>query len=339
MAESGKKKHSVGSDSNWLKWFLKPFKDLRFRYQLYVFFICLLISAFIWLSIKLSKEYTTAVKHPVEYVNLPQDKVLTNDLPREVYLKVNGRGTELLKARLKEPNDPLKISLEDVQLEKQGEYKFSAQVPAVWFLSQIARESKYYDKLVDITPDTLVFQFEELKYRKVPVDAHLDYQLDHQVWLRKPMSISPDSVVISGIARAVDTVNAVSSEKINLGTVRNKIQREIKLKEFSTRFLSLERDSVTIKLPAEEYTESQVTIPIQAETPQGVNLKTFPERVTITYRVALKDYERVDASGFRAGVSYQPGNGQFLPVEVDRKPGYVRITELEPKEVEYILLQ
>ena len=339
MAESDKKKHSVGSNRKWLSWLIKPFQDLRFRYQLYVFFICILISAFIWLSIKLSKEYTTAVKHPVEYVNLPQDKVLTNELPDQVYLKVKGRGTELLKAQLSDPNEPLKINLADVQFEKQGEYTYSAQVPAVWFISQVARQSKYYDKLVDINPDTLIFRFEELKYRKVPVNVQLDYQLDHQVWLREPLQIFPDSVVISGIERAVDTVNAVPTEKIDLGTVRKKIQRAIELKEFPTRFLKLEEDSVTIKLLAEKYTEAQVTIPIHTDTPQSVKLKTFPETVTITYRVSLEKYERVDGSNFQANVRYRPGSGQFLTVEIVRKPEYVRITELEPKEVEYILLQ
>lgn len=337
MAEPGKKKHIAGKE--WLGWALKTFKDLRFRKQLYVFFICLLISVFIWLSIKLSKEYNTSVKHPVEYTSYPQDKILTNNPPGKIYLKVKGRGTELIEARFREPNQPLQINLSNVDMRQVSKHQFHSQVPAVWFLSQIARQSKYYDKLIDIDPDTLEFRFEDLKYRQVPVKPNLIYKLEDQVWLRKPTSVEPDSVVISGTVSAVDTVKAVYTKKINLGKISQEVTKPVKLKDFSTKFLSMEKDSVVVKVSAEKYTESQVIVPILAETPPDVDLKTFPDKVTITFRVSLEDYDRVNSSMFRAVVSYSPENGQFLPVEVDRAPGFVRIAEISPEEVEYILLQ
>jgi len=337
VAESGKKKHIAGKE--WLDWALKTFKDLRFRNQLYVFFICLLISAFIWLSLKLSKEYNTSVKHPVEYTSLPQDKILTNNPPGKIYLKVKGRGMELLEARFREPNQPLQISLNDVDMVQISEHQFRSEVPSVWFLSQIARQSKYYDKLIDINPDTLEFRFEELKYHKVPVKPNIDYQLENQTWLRKPISVEPDSVVISGIVSAVDTVEAVYTTKTKLGKINQEVIKPIRLKEFPTKMLSIEEDSVVVNVPAEKYTESQVVVPIFAETPPDVDLKTFPDKITITYRVSLENYERVNSSMFSAVVSYSPDSGQFLPVKVDRAPGFVRITEISPQEVEYILLQ
>ncbi len=337
MADSGKKKHIVGKQ--WLDWVIKTFKDLRFRNQLYVFFICLLISVFIWLSIKLSKEYNTSVKHPVEYINQVQDKVLTNDPPDRVYLQVRGRGMELIKARIREPNEPLQINLSNVELEQISEHRFQSQVPSVWFLAQIARQSKYYDKLVDINPDTLRFEFEEIKYRKVPVKHRLKYDLGEQLWLRRPVSVIPDSIVISGIVSAVDTVSAVYTRKINLGTIEQAVSRNITLKSFKSPFLEKEEDKVMIKIPAEKYTESQVSIPIHAKTPRDTELKTFPEKVTITYRVSHADYEKVNSSLFRAVVNYKPESSQFLPVEIVHAPGYVEITEVEPQEIEYIFLQ
>jgi len=322
-----------------LDWVLNTFKDLRFRSRLYVFFICLLISVFIWFSIKLSKEYNTSVKHSVEYSNFPQDKVLINSPPANVYLQVKGQGTELIKSIINEPSQPLQINLDDIELEKTGEHSYVSEVPSVWFLSQIARQSQYYEKLVDIKPDTLLFRFEDLKFKKVPVTIRLDYKLGDQVWLRKPVTVNPDSVVVSGIISAVDTVSSVPTRKTDLGLVKEQINKRIKLKEFSSQFLNSEVDSVSITLASEKYTESQVTIPIHANTPEGTALKAFPERVTITFRVSLENYERVDSSMFRAAVNYQPGKGQFLKIEIVRAPNFVRINEIEPKEIEYILLQ
>lgn len=337
MAESSKKKHIAWKE--WLDWVLNTFKDLRFRNRLYVFFICLLISVFIWFSIKLSKEYNSSVEHSVEYNNLPQDKVLINSPPDNVYLQVKGQGTELIKSIINEPSQPLQINLDDIVLEKTGKHNYVSEVPSVWFLPQIARQSQYYEKLVDIKPDTLLFRFEDLKFKKVPVNLRLDYKLGDQVWLRKPVTVNPDSVVVSGIISAVDTVNSVPTRKTDLGLVKEQVNKRIKLKEFSSRFLNSEVDSVSVKLSAEKFTESQVTIPIHTNTPEGIDLKAFPERVTITFRVSLEDYERVDSSMFRAAVNYQPEKGQFLKVEIVRAPNFVRINEIEPKEIEYILLQ
>ena len=112
-----------------------------------------------------------------------------------------------------------------------------------------------------------------------------------------------------------------------------------KLQDYSSRFVNLERDSVRINIPAEKYTEAQLELPIRTNTPRGVTLKTFPEKVQITYRVSLEDYEKVSKSMFRAEVTYKHSSGQFLDVELVRSPGFVRITEVTPKETEYILLQ
>ena len=59
---------------------IKILKDRKFRQNFYVFFICVVISAFIWTLIKTSKGYVKTVNYPITYINSPKDKILINKL-------------------------------------------------------------------------------------------------------------------------------------------------------------------------------------------------------------------------------------------------------------------
>ena len=187
---------------------VRNLKDPEARNNLYVFLICLFISLFIWLSIKLSKEYHATVEHKVNYVNIPDDKVLVNNPPGEIKLKVLGHGMELLKVKYGGSSDVLQLDVSEAEIKASGE-KFKAELPTVWFIPQVARQTNYYDNLIDIKPDTLELLFETLKYKKVPVAHRFDFKLEKQVWLQDSISYSPDSVVVSGRESQVDSVNSL----------------------------------------------------------------------------------------------------------------------------------
>lgn len=201
-----------------LKRSLLKLKDPEARNRLYVFLICLLISFFIWLSIKLSKEYHTTVEHPVSYVNIPQDKVLVGDPPRTVSLKVLGQGMELMKVKLGKPSTSLQIDISEAEiLPESGSNRYYAELPTVWFISQAGRQTNYYNNLIDIKPDTVVLHFEDLKYKKVPVMHRLRYTLAQQFWLRDPVQYKPDSVVVSGVESQIDTITSIPTKALKLG--------------------------------------------------------------------------------------------------------------------------
>ncbi|MGM0565356.1 MAG: hypothetical protein ACQESX_01250 [Bacteroidota bacterium] len=317
---------------------VKNLKDPEARNNLYVFLICLLISLFIWLSIKLSKEYHATVEHEVNYVNIPDDKVLVNNPPGKIKLKVLGHGMELLKVKYGGPSDVLQIDVSEAEIVADEE-KFKAELPTVWFISQVARQTNYYDNLIDIKPDTLLLRFEDLKYKKVPVEHQFSFKLDKQVWLRKPVRYSPDSVVVSGRETQVDTVRKVFTEPVKLGTLSSPVTRRAKLDPPEGMNFSLSNDSTTVVIPCERYTEEQVNLTVEPVTPDTVRIRTFPREVSVTYWVSLDDYQRLNEEMFQAVVSVSEEENRFLPVQIRRVPDYVKIVEVNPSEVEYIYLK
>jgi len=81
------------------------------------------------------------------------------------------------------------------------------------FLNQIGRQSGYYDNLVDVSPDTLVFVYDKMSFKKVPlvfvydkmsfkkvpVKLNIEYSMQKQYWVDGDVRYYPDSITIHGI--------------------------------------------------------------------------------------------------------------------------------------------
>ena len=94
-----------------------------------------------------------------------------------------------------------------------------------------------------------------------------------------------------------------------------------------------------ISLSVEKYTESTIKIPI-VNTVNEYKIKTYPDFVIVTYLVTLENFNRVNEEMFTASVNIEENNNSNrLKVHLIRKPSFVRITRIEPEEVEYLLLK
>ena len=100
---------------------------------------------------------------------------------------------------------------------------------------------------------------------------------------------------------------------------------------------------VKITIPVEKYTEAIINIPVKAMAGNpGIKIKTFPEEITVTYLVALKDFNKIDQNMFK--VSANPGplmhnSPRILKVKLIQYPPFVKITKIEPEMVEYVILK
>jgi hypothetical protein len=82
---------------------------IRLSQRASTFLVCLIVSILLWISQALSRDYTTRISLPLEYVNLPNDKVLAEPLPTQISVEVKTSGFDLMKFGLKHPIHPIVI--------------------------------------------------------------------------------------------------------------------------------------------------------------------------------------------------------------------------------------
>src|ERR1700750_3425788 len=88
-------------------------EGIRLNRRVFTFFICVLISIFFWLLMSLSKEYTITVSFPVNYVNLPTDKIISNHLPETIDIEIKATGFNLLFYKIKQQRETVLLDIND----------------------------------------------------------------------------------------------------------------------------------------------------------------------------------------------------------------------------------
>jgi hypothetical protein len=313
-------------------------RDDRFRYKLYVFLVCLGISIFLWFLIALSNESVSTLEYPIRYTNMPENMMMVNHPDSTLTFRVASGGFEMITLKYLSRRKPIEIDLNNLNLEEKSGF-YTATFSTSRLSKELLAKNKFSEELVSISPENLYFRFEPLVGKKVPVKPIVTLSFQGLYRLSDSIQSKPDSVLVVGAKQILDQIRFVETKD---KTVRNisgpmKVMADLMTPELNGQ-LKVVPQQVELTIHAEQFTEA--TIELQVETEQNnIRVKTFPERVKVTYLVALKNYNRIDKGMFRAIVSIpQDQNISQVPVNIVAKPSFTEITKIEPGQVEFLVL-
>src|SRR2546423_784604 len=89
----------------------KPTPKLKLNKKVSVMLICLLFSALCWFLIALSKDYVAHVTFKLQYVDVPVDYVIANDVAETMKLAVKTSGFRILAIRLSKTFNPVIVDV------------------------------------------------------------------------------------------------------------------------------------------------------------------------------------------------------------------------------------
>jgi YbbR domain-containing protein len=313
---------------------------IKFDRKLLVFLFFLFLSTIFWLLNELSKNSTTTIAYPVKYTNLPKDKVLVKELPSRFELTIEAPGYTLLKYKVSNRLLPLIFDLNQYGFTIMGgssSQKFFILTSRV--RTGIARQLRSDVQILNISPDSLIFEFGEIVQKRVPVVPDLSIELAKQYMVAGEITIDPDTIMVSGPDLIIDTIQQVFTRKEALTGVNQSTTHSINLEAIKN--VTYSEKKVTITIPVEQFTEAVLDIPIEkVHVPDSLILKTFPGTVTLTCKVSLSNYEKLTPHHFRAVVDYEAIEkklGNKLKVSIVKAPEYVRSIRFHPVNVEFII--
>jgi len=304
-----------------------------------IFSFFLLIAFFIWFLKALEKNYSTVIDYPVRYRDLPENKALLGDVTDHLELTVNAHGYVLLQHRISSRYIPLVISLESFRLNNFGSNQSGFSYLETRYLNEYIQNQLGSDfEILDVSPDTLVFPFAELVKKNLPVRADLDFQLDQQIILKGNYLLEPDTVEVTGPDYLLDTMQEVVTRHKDLGLIAESDKYDlIPLLPSSVRSRP---ETIRASLEVEKFTEKTMNVPVtMMNVPDSLRVLTFPQHVSLTCRVGLSNYEKLQAAAFRVVVDYNQIRQEEnrLPINLGRVPEYVQSVSFTPKTVEYLI--
>ncbi|MFC2132249.1 hypothetical protein ACFLRG_00470, partial [Bacteroidota bacterium] len=145
---------------------------------------------------------------------------------------------------------------------------------------------------------------------------------------------------ITGPDVNIDTINFVSTEYYEIKKLRKAFNRNLSIVKPHDKVI-LSHDKVNVNIAVEKFTERELNIPIEAENlPDSLSLRTFPGNLKLKFHVVLSEYEKYEATHFRAVVDYnsiEQNLNNKLRVKIVKSPDNIYLVSYSPTNVEYII--
>jgi hypothetical protein len=316
---------------------------IRKKYLVFLFFV--LLSAFAWYIRALGDNYITEIRYPVKYANFPPNRILSKSPPAFLNIQVRADGFTILSYKLKLKRalrfDVNSFSLYSLTEDSTSVYLLTRNINER--LTTALNETNKNLEILDISPDTLFFNFSRLRKRNIAIKAAIiknELMFARQHMLNGEPYIIPDSVVVSGPSSMLDTLKYIYTEPIELENEADTIEKTRHLKTFDER-VTYSLNKVKVVIPIDRFTESEYEIPIDAvNVPENLVIKTFPNKIRINYLITLSNFNKVTSGSFHAFVDYNSIDIDINPklkIELDSLPAMVQNVKIKPAYVEFLI--
>lgn len=121
-----------------------------------VFAFFLFLSFIFWYLNSLGKDLETDIRYPVRYVNIPKNRILTDNLPSRLNLLLKGPGYSILNLKISGNKAPLEIDISRSGSKNNRNGKSADYYIVTSDLVQnINSQLKSVCKVISVKPDTL----------------------------------------------------------------------------------------------------------------------------------------------------------------------------------------
>jgi hypothetical protein len=287
----------------------------------------------------MSRVHNDTISIPVTYAHIPENMMVGNNLPDHITIDVQARGFRLLYNRVIQNWSSVEISVDPDGTIAKSKRNFLV-LPLQSRINDITGQLGRDVKVISIQPDSIYFRFDVKSTRRVPVIPVGEVRFREQYGQSGPIRVFPDSITISGSRRDLEAIDSVVTEKFAAPSLRTTYRNWAGIKPISGVMFSQPR--VEVEIPVEAFTEKTLEVPVtMVNIPDSVKMQIIPEKVTIKVWVGVSQFAKVVPESFGLEVTYPSPAQRNIPkviVSVARQPAFVRIIDIDPPSVEYIIM-
>lgn len=300
------------------------------------FIFCILLSCAMWLINALSEKYTVTMPIKIQYLNLPDDKLPAYPMPPNLQLTLTAFGMDILK-QFNLRKSSLVIDCATYVGKQKALHTTS-------LIRQIEEEN-YGIKVNNVEPDSIYFVFAKKMLKKVPIIVEYDINTARHFQLKSITATEPDSVEVSGPLAYMDTLKSWPTQKLAMRDVNQPSTGDIDLARPDNNSVKLSVDKTTYKLEISEFTEKQLSLPIQpTNLPNGARVFLYPNTVAVHFQVITDDFDDIEPNLFKVTADFSHidsvGNDIYtVPLKLLQYPPNVKSPKVMLEEVEFTFIQ
>jgi len=316
---------------------LETIKKVLNKRKAKVFVLFLLASGLIWFLNTLSETYIAKTTFKLDYVNTNQNLMLTKAFADKVDVKLQTMGFQFLGFNFKKKS--VKLDLATVE-RSNGKYYLLQED----YRNQIDKQLSNSMVLIEISSDTLFFDFLEMISKKVPVQADIKVNLAHNYLLDGVLKIEPSSITITGPKEEIDTIVTVHTVKLDQSEIVANFSEKVTLfKSSELRYTSYSSNIVQLQGKVSKFSEKIIDVPVEViNLPAGKQVRTFPDEVSILCKAKIEQLKDINGIDFKVVADYsslKKNRSKSMALILTKQPSGIFSATLMETKVEYILNQ
>ncbi|MDO4756374.1 MAG: YbbR-like domain-containing protein [Parabacteroides sp.] len=303
------------------------------EFLIFLFFV--FVSFSFWLLQVLNDDYETELTIPLKIKNVPENVVLTSELPEKLSIGVKDRGTVLVNYIWGQTFYPITLDFADY-----SDKGHQVRIPSTTLSKRVSGQLNQSTQLSSIKPDTLELIYAEGKAKKVPVKLRGNITAERQFYIADTI-FSPDSVMVYAPQSILDTISAAYTQLVNLEQVSDTTRSRINFHTIKGARFTPSYSDVTFLVDV--FSEKTVEVPVVGiNFPKDKVLRTFPPKIQVSFQVGLSHFREVSADDFVVVVNFEELNenkSEKCKPELTKFPEHVKHIRLNPGEMDYIIEQ
>lgn len=310
------------------------FGSLNKEFLIFLFF--LFLSGVFWLMMTLNETYEKELPVLMRISGVPRNVVMTSEETDTVYVTVRDKGFVILSYLTSDKLRPIVVNFSTYANRQAGQ----GQIPIADLQRFIRQQLSASSTIVSIKADCLDFYFNYGRNKEVKVVLAGNIIPANNYYLAHSQ-ITPEKVTVYASEELLDSIDAVSTDYLNIVNFSDTVIQTVKLK--SMVGVKIVPQTVKLTLYPDVLTEESVEVPITAvNLPAGITIRTFPQRVRVRFNVGASMYRTVKASDFQVVVDYKEvatSSSDKCKLYLYSKPSGVANARLDIEQVDYLIEQ
>jgi hypothetical protein len=309
-------------------------RKIRINGKFVLFCFFLLFSSTIWYLNKLGGDYLVDLKLPAKILYTETDKMLVDEGAPILKIQVKTKGYTILRYKLGAILTPFSIDISSYKLHRYYGSKGNYYILTSSLKSNLSTQLPGNMKIENIIPDTLFFNFSMAYTKKVPVIANTEFTFDEQYMQIGSVGIKPDSVLISGPESVLKNKRCVRTVVIRGKELNEPMNGVVALLEEKNVATKVKEVAYTVDVA--KFTERTLKLPIAISNADSNAVLLIPSHAEVSFRVALRDYGKVQPSLFRLSTRFDERSSlsNHVKVTLDTFPSFVSHIRIEPEFIE-----
>lgn len=297
----------------------------------------------VWFAVALSSTRTYNDNVSVSYTGIDTARYVVLVKDSVLPVTVTGDGFAALFHHWMWKGKSLSVSLQPLPLATTGRKEQNLAIVSDEYMPELSKNFSPIGKYeVKPNKDTLKILIRERKRRTyVPQLRGVTFSFAEGYGLKETPTMSPSKVTLYGSEQSLSQIEAIYTKpaEVSVGAEGGKVRLDLEpvWKEYPD--VRTSHNYIYVSVPTGAYVETKKTVKVELE---GTNIpntfKLYPDQVSVSAWVPQDDY--FDMADIRAVVRLEPNESRAeLPVSIIDFPSNIRIRNIEPEKVQYVIIK